>query len=58
MIHNEYFVPAFPEFAPRRTKWSPQNAYTSGVKLLEPVPQFKATASSGEYFNSLNQEGQ
>jgi hypothetical protein len=47
VIHNEYFEPAFPEFAPR-TKRSLQNAFTSGFKLLEPVPQFKATASFGE----------
>jgi hypothetical protein len=53
VIHHEYFEPAFPDFAPR-TKWSLQNAFTSGFKLLEPVPQFKATASFGEFFNSLN----
>lgn len=53
VIHHEYFEPAFPDFAPR-TKWSLQNPFTSGFKLLEPVPQFKATASFGEFFNSLN----
>jgi hypothetical protein len=53
VIHHEYFEPAYPDFAPR-TKWSLQNAFTSGFKLLEPVPQFKATASFGEFFNSLN----
>jgi hypothetical protein len=53
VIHHEYFEPAFRHFAPR-TKWSLQNAFTSGFKLLEPVPQFKTTASIGEIFNSLN----
>ena len=53
VIHRQYFEPSFPEFAPR-TKWSLQNAFTSGFKLLDPVPQFKATASFGEFFNSLN----
>lgn len=53
VIHHEYFEPEYPEFAPR-TKWSLQNAFTSGFKLLEPVPQFKATASFGAFFNSLN----
>src|SRR5258708_3131646 len=48
-IHAEYFNPAFPEFAPR-TEWSLQNAFTSTFKLLDPVPQFKATASLGEFF--------
>jgi hypothetical protein len=36
VIHHEYFEPAFPDFAPR-TKWSLQNAFTSGFKLLEPI---------------------
>jgi hypothetical protein len=44
VLHHEYFEPGFPEFAPK-TKWSQQSAFTSGFKLLEPVPQFKATAS-------------
>jgi hypothetical protein len=48
-VHAEYFNPAFPEFAPR-TEWSLQNAFTSTFKLLDPVPQFKATASLGEFF--------
>jgi hypothetical protein len=52
-VHHEYFNPAFPEFAPR-TLYSLQNAFTSTFKLLDPVPQFKATASLGEFFSSLN----
>jgi hypothetical protein len=53
VIHRDYFEPAYPEFAPR-TKWNLQNAFTSGFKLLQPIPQFKATESFGEFFNSLN----
>lgn len=52
-VHHEYFNPAYPEFA-SRTLYSLQNAFTSTFKLLEPVPQFKATASLGEFFHSLN----
>jgi hypothetical protein len=54
-IHHEYFEPVVREFAPR-TKWSLQSAFTSGLKLLEPVPQFKATSSFGEYFDSPSLE--
>jgi len=53
VVHDEYFNPKYEEFAPR-TRWSLQNGFTSAFKLLEPVPQFKATASFGDFFNSLN----
>ena len=53
VIHHEYFEPVFRDFA-ARTKWSIQNAFTSGFRLLERVPQFKATASFGKFLNSLN----
>jgi hypothetical protein len=52
-VHRHYFEPDYPEFAPR-TKWSLQNGFTSSFKLLDPVPQFKATASLGEFFACLN----
>src|ERR1019366_841455 len=52
-VHKHYFEPDYPEFAPR-PKWSLQNGFTSAFKLLDPVPQFKATASLGEFFHSLN----
>lgn len=51
-VHRQYFDPQYPEFAPR-TRWSLQNGFTSAFKLLDPVPQFKATASLGEFFTAL-----
>src|SRR5271166_6462271 len=43
-VHDAYFNPRYPEFQPR-TVWSLTNAFTSALKVLDPVPQFKATAS-------------
>ena len=42
-VHDLYFSPKHEEFQPR-TKWSLSNAFTSAFKLLEPIPQFRATA--------------
>ncbi|MCL5287363.1 MAG: DUF932 domain-containing protein [Acidobacteria bacterium] len=42
-VHDQYFDPQVPEFAPR-TLWSLSNAFTSAFKDLDPIPQFKATA--------------
>jgi hypothetical protein len=53
LVHREYFNPALPDFAPR-TAWSLQNAFTSAFKALEPIPLYKATASLGAFFNSVN----
>ena len=52
LVHKEYFEPSYPDFAPR-TAFSLQNAFTSAFKVLDPIPQFKATASLGQFF-SLN----
>jgi Domain of unknown function (DUF932) len=52
-VHRLYFEPQYPEFAPR-TLWSLTNAFTSALKVLDPVPQFKATAKLGQFFASLN----
>jgi len=52
-VHQAYFNPQHQEFA-SRTLWSLTNAFTSALKILEPVPQFKATARLGEFFGSLN----
>jgi len=43
-VHELYFNPQYPAFAPR-TLWSLSNAFTSAFKELDPVPQFKATAN-------------
>jgi hypothetical protein len=52
-VHELYFNPQYPEFAPR-TLWSLSNAFTSAFKDLDPVPQFKATAKLGGFLASLN----
>jgi hypothetical protein len=50
-VHDLYFNPKFPEFAPR-TLWSLSNAFTSAFKELDPIPQFKATAKLGAFLES------
>src|SRR5437899_11001347 len=47
-VHENYFKPNFAEFAPR-TMWSLENAFTSALKTLDPIPQFKATAKLGAF---------
>lgn len=51
-VHHHYFEPEYEEFQPR-TLWSLQNAFTSAFKVLEPIPQYKAAASLGRYFENL-----
>lgn len=48
LVHDLYFMPQVPEFAPR-TMWSLQNAFTSAFKELDPIPQFKAAAKLGGF---------
>lgn len=50
IVYDQYFNPKYPDFEPRN-KWSLQNAFTSAFKILDPYPQFKATARLGEFFN-------
>lgn len=50
-IHDLYFNPSVEEFAPRTT-WSLSNAFTSGFKELDPIPQFKATARLGPFLEA------
>jgi hypothetical protein len=47
-VHDQYFNPVVEEFAPR-TLWSLSNSFTSSFKDLEPIRQFKATASLGAF---------
>jgi hypothetical protein len=47
-VHDQYFNPQVPEFAPR-TLWSLSNAFTGAFKDLDPIPQFKATAKLGPF---------
>ena len=46
-----YFEPKYEEFRPR-TIWSLSNAFTSALKELEPIPQFKLTAKLGEFLET------
>jgi hypothetical protein len=52
-VHEHYFNPQYPEFQPR-TVYSLTNAFTSALKELDPVPQFKATAKLGKFLVGLN----
>jgi len=52
LVGDHYFNPQYSAFEPRNS-WSLQNAFTSAFKVLDPLPQFRATASLGEFF-SLN----
>jgi hypothetical protein len=47
-VHDQYFNPEFPEFAPR-TLWSLSNAFTGAFKDLHPIPQFRATAKLASF---------
>ena len=49
-IHREYFNPTLPDFAPR-TMWSLKNAFTTSLKVLDPIPFFKATAKLGKFLH-------
>lgn len=43
IVHRLYFDPLQPDFS-QRTMWSLSNAFTGAIKLLDPIPKFKATA--------------
>ena len=51
-VHDLYFRPQHEEFAPR-TMWSLSNAFTSAFKELDPIPQFRATATLGEFLTAV-----
>jgi hypothetical protein len=51
-VHELYFAPQHEDFQPR-TMWSLSNAFTSALKELEPIPQFKATAKLGPYLERV-----
>lgn len=50
-VWKNWNEPAHEEFQPR-TIYSLQNAFTSSLKLLDPVPMYKATASLGNFFSA------
>jgi hypothetical protein len=47
-VHDLYFEPKYGDFRPR-TIWSLSNSFTSAFKELDPIPQFKATATLGKF---------
>jgi hypothetical protein len=49
-VHDEYFNPTLPEFT-QRTTWSLENAFTTTLKTLDPIPFFKATAKLGSFLH-------
>jgi len=53
LVGDRYFNPQYQDFEPR-TLYSLQNAFTSAFKAIDPLPQFRATASLGHFFNSIN----
>ena len=42
LVRDQYFHPQHDDFRPR-TMWSLSNAFTSVLKEIDPVPQYKAT---------------
>ena len=50
-VHDLYFEPKYEEFR-SRTVWSLSNAFTSALKELDLIPQFKATAKLGEFLEA------
>jgi hypothetical protein len=53
VVHSRYFDPQYKEFAPR-TMWSLSNAFTSALKELEAIPQFRATAKLGAFLEGVH----
>jgi hypothetical protein len=49
MVWQNWQQPTHDEFRPR-TAYSLNNAFTSAIGTLEPVPKYKATASLGQFF--------
>jgi hypothetical protein len=52
-VHHLYFGPKYEDFR-SRTIWSLSNAFTSALKELGLIPQFKATAKVGEFLEAQN----
>lgn len=51
-VHHHYFEPELPEFEPR-TLWSLENAFTSALKVLEPVPQMRVTGDLARFMGQF-----
>lgn len=48
LVHKAYFEPPHKEFEPR-TMWSLTNGFTEAFKVLDPIPQMRATADLGRF---------
>jgi hypothetical protein len=57
VVHDLYFHPIYAEFEPR-TLWSLENAFTSAVKELEPVPRLKAVGRLAPFLTEMPRIGQ
>jgi hypothetical protein len=51
-VYRLYFEPEYPDSA-SRTMWSLSNAFSSAFQILDPIPQFKATAKLGAFLANL-----
>jgi hypothetical protein len=51
-VHDLYFNPQHEDFRPR-TMWSLSNAFTSALKDLEPIPQYRATARLATFLGQV-----
>ena len=50
-VHDLYFEPKYEEFR-LRTMWSLSNAFTSALKELDPIPQFRAITKLSEFLET------
>ena len=50
-VHDAYFNPSIDDFSPR-TMWSLSNAFTTVLKQLDPIPQYKATAKLATFLGT------
>lgn len=51
-VHQRYFEDEMRDFGPR-TLWKLHNAFTGAFHTLDPLPQYRAASSLGEYFGTL-----
>jgi hypothetical protein len=50
-IHDGYFKPELDDFRPRNL-WSLTNSFTGAIKQLDPIPQYRAAAEIGRFFEA------
>lgn len=52
VVHEHYFHPKYPEFEPR-TLWSLENAFTSSLKVLEPVARLRSVGRLAPFLSRM-----